>query len=173
MIERLYALLLHAYPRKFRLRFGEEMRQSFRAELLTAETARHRAAVLRRLAGDWLVTCIRERMAAMDLKLLVATIAAVAASVFTGYVDFHNKEVQAPMLVLLVSTFCLGAVLPRYAWIWATVIGLSIAGESIVCRTLGLSAAYNGPSSAGSQLFVLIPAFFGAYCGALLRRAIA
>jgi hypothetical protein len=65
---RMYDVLLHAYPRDFRSRYGSEMAQVFRISCRRLSQTRGRAVVLRfalSTAEDWLVSISRERIASM------------------------------------------------------------------------------------------------------------
>jgi signal peptidase I len=68
LLYRIYALSLYAYPRKFRNRFGHEMRQLFRdrcREVWADSTFTRVAAFLTGVALDWIRTTTRERFLAM------------------------------------------------------------------------------------------------------------
>ena len=68
MIGRLYGLLLYAYPKPFRDRFGTEMRQAFSdrwSAVLATRQFSPKAAFLLVAARDWIVSSINERMASM------------------------------------------------------------------------------------------------------------
>src|SRR5262249_27651073 len=65
---RIYDLLLYAYPRDFRSRYGTEMRQTFHYQF--RDSARLHGSALPlcfffRTAWDWLATAIRERALAL------------------------------------------------------------------------------------------------------------
>jgi hypothetical protein len=61
-----------------------------------------------------------------DSKSLITTLAAVLTAAVLGYLYLHNDEVQLPLLLLLLSTFLLGFVRPRHAWVWVIIIGLGV-----------------------------------------------
>ena len=68
MFCRIYSVLLYAYPRDFRLQFGNDMRQVFRDRCRDAGRTPGRFAMLRfaiHLAADWLSTTVKERAAAV------------------------------------------------------------------------------------------------------------
>jgi hypothetical protein len=97
---------------------------------------------------------------------------AFAGGIFAGWVDFYNDEVQATVMVILVMTFLLGLIEPRKAWLWAIIVALCVPGVYLVAHALGYQPV--SPPSPGwyGSLIALIPAFIGAYAGALGRVAI-
>jgi signal peptidase I len=85
---RAYALLLYAYPRDFRRRFGGEMKQVFRDRLQALDRSRLPRFIFETLS-DWLVTSTRERIPSM-LKSL-----AVLASTVLVYLVVSTTLMQA------------------------------------------------------------------------------
>jgi hypothetical protein len=84
-----------------------------------------------------------------------------------GWVDFHATEVQPAVLLLLVCGAGIAWLQPRYAWIVALMLGLSIVETYFIGDALGKSpAAPMIPRYGG--LVALIPASIGAAVGALL-----
>ena len=102
----------------------------------------------------------------------VLVVVAVLLGLFTGYVDLHNNEVQAPLLMLLLSTIVLGIIQPRKAWLWALLVGMWIPlGPVLALVVGGINTNYPDPlRTTISLLPVFIPAFMGAYFGAMLSR---
>lgn len=94
---------------------------------------------------------------------------ALAGGIFTWWVDSRNDEPQAAVLVILVVTFALGLILPNKAWLWAAIVGFCLPGGYLLARTLGYLP--ENPLIPGwyASALVLIPAFIGAYAGALVR----
>src|SRR5216684_2068149 len=65
---RIYAVLLHAYPREFRLRFGREMAQVFRDRCRSVAQTQGLRGLLRfgvRSLAEWWTTAIGERIDSM------------------------------------------------------------------------------------------------------------
>ena len=96
-------------------------------------------------------------------------ILALAGGIFAWWVDSRNDEPQAAVLVILMVTFTLGfLVLPR-AWLWAIITGLCLPVGYLLARTVGYLPA--SPLEPGwyASVIALIPAFIGAYSGALAR----
>ena len=58
-LSRVYAVMLHAYPREFRLQYGAEMQQAFRDLALRNKQSWFRFGL--RSAMDWITSIIRER----------------------------------------------------------------------------------------------------------------
>ncbi|HEY4101109.1 MAG TPA: hypothetical protein VGM20_09555 [Gemmatimonadales bacterium] len=99
---------------------------------------------------------------------VVPSILALGIGVFAVSVDLHNDEVQATVLVLVVSSFVLGLGWPRGAWRRALILGLMIPIGDYVLPRLGLLATPQ-PFNAGAFV-ALIPAAIGTGAGILLRR---
>ncbi len=99
------------------------------------------------------------------LCLVIALIGAA----FAGWVDFNNDEPQAAVLVILVITALLGWMVPGKSWLWAIIVALGLPAMYLILRTLGYQPV--SPPSPGwyASLLALIPAFIGAYAGALWR----
>ncbi len=99
----------------------------------------------------------------------VCLIIAIFGAALTGWVDFHNDEPQAAVLVILIITALLGWLVPGKAWLWAVIVAIGIPGMYFLLRAQGLQPV--SPPSPGwyASLLALIPAFIGAYTGALGR----
>ena len=93
---------------------------------------------------------------------------AAAAGVFAGYVDLHNDEVQAAVLVIAVATFLLSLFRPRAAWMVALLVGAGVPAAHIWARATGFVVPYPVDSLWGTAL-AFVPAFLGACAGAGLR----
>ena len=107
------------------------------------------------------------------LATLAAALAAAAAGLFAGWVDFHQDEPQPAVLILLVGCGFVGLFRPEGAWRWALLAGLGIPAVLLIGRAMG-ATPFGPPSSSNwGYLLPLIPAFIGAYGGALARRALA
>lgn len=165
--DRAYGVLLYAYPKDFRRRYGLEMRQVFRDRAKAAMRERNLCQWILRVLVDSGMTAVQERVAAVSFGFAVTLIASLLASWLTAYVDVHNDEVQAAVLVILVSTFLLGLVNPCRGWVYAIVIGLSIPAAYLACPVLGIVQKYPPPSNILPTFVAMIPAFLGAYSGAL------
>jgi hypothetical protein len=94
---------------------------------------------------------------------------ALAGGVFAGWVDFNNDEVQAAVLVILAVTFLTGLITPRKAWLWAVIVALCLPGVYLIATQLGYQPVSPPNPVWYASLLALIPAFIGAYSGALSR----
>jgi hypothetical protein len=99
------------------------------------------------------------------LWLIVLLCAIVAPCI--GWLDFHQTEAQPAVLLLLVSSAVIAWLQPRYAWIAALMLGLSIVETQFVAEALGKTPVTPSVPRAAA-LLALIPATIGAAAGALL-----
>jgi hypothetical protein len=170
-----YRKLVALYPRSFRDRFESEMLQVFRAQCRQLGKARGPRGPWRALLStlpDLATSAIRERLAEFDSGFAVLLGIALAGGLFATYVDYHNNEVQAPVLILLLVATPLGAFRPKQAWIWGLAVGIGIPACHIGGQWLGLRAPYPVQPNVYGSLIAVIPAFIGSYFGRLLRVAI-
>ena len=94
---------------------------------------------------------------------------AFAGGIFAGWVDFNNDEVQAAVLVILAVTFLTGMIIPRKAWLLAVIVALYLPGVYLIATQL-LYKPVSPPNPVWyASLLALVPAFIGAYSGALSR----
>lgn len=98
-------------------------------------------------------------------------IAALVVGALAGYVDQHNDEVQATVLVLVVGMIGIGFASPRWSWLGALTAGLCILGAALIARALGIPPLYPVKPNIFATLLALIPAFVGAGIGAMIRKA--
>ena len=99
----------------------------------------------------------------------ICLVIAFTGGAFAGWVDFNNDEPQAAALVVLAVTFLVGFLLPRRAWLWAIIVALCLPGMHLLLRGLGYHPVSLPEPGFYASLLALIPAFIGAYWGALLR----
>lgn len=99
----------------------------------------------------------------------ICFLVALVSGLFTGWVDFNNDEPQAAALLILIITFLLGFLLPRKAWLWAIIMACCLPGVYLAATNLGYQPI--SPPNPGwyASFLALIPAFIGAYTGALAR----
>ena len=183
---RLYRVAIVAYPPAFRREYGTPMVQVFRdacREALTRTGPRGLIRLWLRTGRDLLSSTARAWLAAFargagrQWGFLLALLVALLFAVWTGYTDTHNDEVQAPLLLLLVATGSLGFAMPRRAWLWALLLGLSVPAAEYIALVVGYRVpchpGYVCPpptiASTAQTFIVLIPAFLGAYSGAFGR----
>jgi len=80
---------------------------------------------------DLLVNAAGERLIASETSSILVASAAVVCGCCAAYVDFHASQVQATLLVLLVSGFALGCFKRRPAWLPALIIAALLPGKSV------------------------------------------
>ena len=103
----------------------------------------------------------------MQIKSLF--LLALALGLFVGYVDWHSEEVQLPALLVLLFAFLLSLAQPKTAWLWALIVGSCIPLVHFIGRRLGYAPLYPIQPNLLAAFIALIPAFIGAYSGALVR----
>ena len=102
----------------------------------------------------------------------ICLLLSLAGGIFAWWVDSRNDEPQAAVLVILMVTFMIGFLLPRRAWLWALIVGICIPLGYLLTRTLGYLPVNPVDPGWYASLIALIPAFIGAYIGALARVVI-
>ena len=85
------------------------------------------------------------------------------------YVDDHNDEVQAAVVVLLVGGLMIGLVGARQRWIAAAVLGTSILVSHLLASRLRMGSEFAQSAPNAAMFLPLVPAFIGAAVGAGLR----
>lgn len=104
---------------------------------------------------------------------VVCVITAVIGGFLAGAVDFNNDEPQAAVIVVVVFAGALGFARPKYAWLWAIIVGLGIPLVYLIATALGYPSRSVPEPGWYASLIALIPAFISAYGGVLLRKATA
>lgn len=107
---------------------------------------------------------------------------ALAAGLFSGYVDFISSEVFMPVLIILGFTIVFGYLLPSIAWRIALLVGIGVPLFIVTAYYLGYEPAFvedlkdklpdfdYDVSEALESFMALIPSFLGAYGGAFLKK---
>jgi hypothetical protein len=96
---------------------------------------------------------------------LVVVLCMIAAPLI-GVIDFQASEVQPAVLLLFAGSAAISWLQPKYAWLVALLLGLSIVETHFVALAIGKTP----PSeTALPTLLALIPAGVGAVIGAGLR----
>jgi hypothetical protein len=119
----------------------------------------------------------KERLSSLNIqresmkKVLpwICLVLALAGGIFAWWVDSRNDESQAAVLVILMVTFLLGFLLPARAWLWALITGACLPIGYLLARTVGYLPASPVEPGWYASFIALIPAFIGAYGGALAR----
>lgn len=99
----------------------------------------------------------------------ICLVFSIAGGAFAGWVDFNNDEPQAAVLVILVVTFLTGLIFPRKAWLWAIIVTLCLPSVYLLASRSGYLPVSSPSPGWYAMLIALIPAFIGAYLGALAR----
>ena len=116
------------------------------------------------------------RSASTVFTILLA-ILALAGGMFVGYADSRSDDPAITLLVLAAFTFVLGALGPRWPWLWPLLVGIWVPVLDIVLPSLGLvprDTAGSPPTvlnALGVLGVVMAACFVGSYAGALLVRA--
>lgn len=162
--ERVYRVLLLAYPREFRRDRGSEMAQLF-GDLCREEQRRGGAIGLLmvwvRTAPDLVATAFAERSRVMrDRWLSILAPLALILGLAIAYVDsspgWDDTGVSAAAVLGVSGAF--GLLHPGRPWLWALAVGAWIPAFGIVRE-------FNYAS-----LLALVFSFAGAYAGAMVRK---
>lgn len=102
----------------------------------------------------------------------ICLVISLAGGLFAWWIDSRNDEPQAAVLVILVVTFVVGFLLPKRAWLWATIVGLCLPLGYLIGRSTGYLPQIPVEPGWYASVIALIPAFIGAYVGALGRTVI-
>ncbi len=162
--ERVYSLILRLYPRRFRIDYGEPMRQAFRDRL--RERPRN---VWRDVLADSIRAVPRAHWDELTLTHAASYLFFVAAMAFLYRFEIHTDDTGVVVFFMLSTTFLLGCLNPRRAFIWA--LGPLCAPASDLVN----GARGQGTSTTGGFLllcaFVTAVGVAGAYSGASCRKA--
>lgn len=90
-----------------------------------------------------------------------------------GWVDWHNDEVQATVLCLLVFGFVMGLWRARPGWLWGLILGVGVPSAHLAGHMLGYVEPFPLEPNTAASLLALVPAFIGVYSGVLLRKVAA
>ena len=186
--ERIYRLLLRAYPAAFRRAYGPAMVQLFRDCGRDAVRARGGAglpALWRHTLGDLVRSGLRERLTPaadlappersdpMDrqprwLRLLPYPLT-VLFGLPLGYVNLHTDDTQFVALPLLAVCCLLGFLQPRHAWRWALLTGLWIPLSQLWPLVAPMKLPYTDNNIGGAIIGALLFGMAGAYLGVPAR----
>ncbi len=106
---------------------------------------------------------------------------ALSLGLLAGYIDLHNDEVWAALILLLPVTFLFGWVWPQRAWQWALLLGAGIPLGYLIALLTGyrppchpnVSCAALSFDTVSQSALALIPALIGAYAAVVLRWVVA
>ncbi len=99
----------------------------------------------------------------------ICLLLSLVSGIVAWRVDSRNDEPQAAVLVILVTTFIVGFILPQRAWLWAIIVGVSLPLGYFFARSVGYLPSAPVEPGWYASIIALIPAFIGAYAGALGR----
>ena len=164
LADRIYRVLLVAYPDEFRRRYGAQMAQTFRdlcREQLERGGALAFARQSLRATADLAANALLERGRRMRHKLLLIPVA-LLLGLLIALVDSSPgwDDTGISALALAGSCALLGAVEPARPWRWALLVGLWIP-------LLGVVVSRNYGS-----LLALAFSFAGAYLGSFAGRLV-
>jgi hypothetical protein len=164
--ERVYRVLLLAYPREFRRDCGVEMVQAF-GDLCHEEKRRGGTSGLVRVwvraLPDLVRTAFAERSRAVrDRWLFVLVPLALVLGLTITYVDSSPgwDDTGVSAAAVLGTSGLFGMLYPARPWLWALLVGVWIPASGIVRE-------FNYAS-----LLALVFSFAGAYAGAVVRKTL-
>ena len=90
-----------------------------------------------------------------------------------GYIDTHatTDDTFPAVLILLVCAFPFGFAQPRRVWPYALIVGLGVPAAHLIGLLFGYRPPYPVEPNVLATFLALIPAFIGAYSGALAGLA--
>jgi hypothetical protein len=96
----------------------------------------------------------------LNLKFWIVLVLTCAIGFILAKVDTSKNwdDTAVTVGLVLISSFSLGLILPRFAWLWAIILSTFIFVFNVI--------ETNNYQSAGAVLF----AFAGAYCGVLFTK---
>lgn len=97
-------------------------------------------------------------------------LAAIAAGVYTAYIDFHATEVTPTLLAIVITAFTLGVACGRLAWLWALLLAATLTSAHLLAPLFGILPRDGGNiGNPLSLMIVALPAAVCSYLGAGLR----
>jgi hypothetical protein len=142
------------------------MRQAFRTSLRGRPRA---AGFWTDLVRDWIASAVKERLSAWSTSGILLLLAALLSGTFASCVDFGNDEVQAPVLVVMVSCFILSLIRPRAALRWTLIVALSLPIGRWLGPCFGFYPKLPATPNNFATLIALIPAVIASYSAVAIR----
>lgn len=121
------------------------------------------------MAEEKVSSFLSEKRPLKKLLPWICFVLALAGGIFAWWVNSRNDEPQAAVLVILMVTFLLGFLVPARAWLWALVTGACLPVGYLLARSVGYLPVIPVEPGWYASFIALIPAFIGAYGGALAR----
>jgi hypothetical protein len=104
--------------------------------------------------------------------LAALVLATVGCAVFAGWVDLHNDDVQASILIVAGASFAITVLFSRGGWLGGFLVGFGVPLAHWYAKAAHIPLPYSLPH-ASSSLEALIPAAGGMITGLALRAGIA
>jgi len=100
---------------------------------------------------------------------LIAWLVAFMGSILAGIVSIRTSEVQPAVLVIAVVCMILGFATPKFAWLWAIIVGLGVFAAYVFAAMIHYPVKSPPEPNIYASLIALAPAFVAAYIGAGAR----
>ncbi len=104
---------------------------------------------------------------------LIAFVVAFLGSALAGIVAVRATEVQPAVLVIAIVCTALGFATPKFAWLWAIMVGLGVFGGYVLAGLVGIHVKappmIEGHENVYGSLIALAPAFVFSCIGAAAR----
>jgi hypothetical protein len=121
------------------------------------------------MGEERLISLLPEREPMKKYLSWICFVLALAGGIFAWWVDSRNNEPQAAVFLILMVTFLLGLLVPHRAWLWAIITGVCLPVGYLLARAVGYLPTTPLEPGWYASIIALIPAFIGAYLGALAR----
>lgn len=105
-------------------------------------------------------------------NIFLFVLVSVLFGAVSGFVDITTSGVQASALLIIIFSCFLGFLQPKNAWLTALIIGSSILAAHLISPYWGLYPDYPVEPGLWATSIALIPAFIGAYIGAMAGWAL-
>ena len=150
---RIYCALLYAYPREFRLQYGDAMQQLFRDRCRDLMRTRGRLPLFHlslNLAADWFASIVRERVACMRVPAFSGEFLARQARAIwcAGRKQMPRSFVTEWALTIIVYLFATTTLVQAYVVPTGSMEGNLLIGDHMLVDR----AAFADPGSLGRHL---------------------
>ena len=100
---------------------------------------------------------------------IIAWLVALMGSALAGIVSLRTNEVQPAVFVIAVVCMILGFATPKFAWLWAIIVGIGVFASYVIAGIVHYPVKYPPEPNIYASLIALAPAFVAAYIGAGAR----